>query len=388
MKRKTFLCILIAALVLSVVCVPAAAELSAGDSLVTQKYLEKTVKPALILQIKDKADAGFSVDNGLIKDISANYNDYVVRLSKSGLAKHMAELAYQKLVASRSSYLRTTGTRLVLNKGDVLRGALGSTYTLYSGAVWIGGTGAVVNTATGTEHAAVTMVKYNRYIQTEKTATTLTATQNGTEIFVAGAYKITRADYYDQQNEDMAFALRQMHLMSGTPDGMKLPKQLTRGEGLVFMLNFLGVADEAAKTEGEMPFKDIPGWLRPYAAYAWQHKLIAGTSATTYKPDDPMTDFEFVSLLLRILGYSDTNGKDFVWKYSLDKAASLGIYTAKEISYLDAGNFVRDKAVYSLYYLLDAKRTDGKTMLSFLIDSEVTTVEESAAARKNIARQR
>ena len=387
-SRRIISLLFAAVLVLSLVCLPVTAELSGGDSLLTQSYIEKTVKPSLIQRVKDKAAAGFAGENPLIKDISANYNDYVLRLSKEGLASSMAKQAYQKLVNSQSSYLRTTGTKLTLNKGDVLTGGLGSTYVLTAGAVWIGGSGSVVNVAAGTEHTAVTMAKNQRYIQTEKTGSTLSATQDGTVLYVAGTYKVSRADAYTQENVDMAFALRQMHLMSGTPEGLKLTKQLTRGEGLIFMLNFLGVAEEASKTTGEMPFKDVPDWLRPYAAYAWQHKLVAGTSATTYKPDDAMTDYEFIALMLRILGYSDTGGKDFIWKESLAKAESLGIYTAKEKQYLDNGNFVRDKAVYSLFYLLDAKRTSGETMLSYLVTSGVTTPEEAAAARQNIARAR
>lgn len=390
MRRSPTLLLYAAVVVLVavIVCMPVAAELSAGDSLLTRDYVEKTVKPALIELVEDRAEAGFAADNALIQEMGRIYAAFSARLDKKSLASHMAELAFDKLRASQSSYIQTTGTRITLQAGDVVSGSMGTSITLYSGAGTIGGSGSVVNVSTGAELSSGTAALYNRYILTEKAGATFKATAADTVVFVAGAYKITRADAYTQENVDMAFALRQMHLMSGTPDGLKLVKPLTRGEALIFMLNFLGLAEEASVCTLDMPFKDVPDWLRPYAAFAYERKLIAGTSATTYKPDDNITPDDFCALLLRTLGYSDTGGKDFIWKHSIDKAVELGIYTDKERTYFRSGSFVRDKAVYALYYMLDGVRKDGKTTLAFLIEAGVMTAEEAASARDGISRVR
>ena len=74
MSRRILSLLFVFVLVLSLVSLPVAAELSGGDSLLTQSYIEKTVKPSLIQRVKDKAAAGFAGENPLIKDITANYS--------------------------------------------------------------------------------------------------------------------------------------------------------------------------------------------------------------------------------------------------------------------------------------------------------------------------
>ena len=392
MRKKVFVAALCTLLVLCLVGVPVLAELAPGDSLLSKKYVDGTLKKNLTADIQAYVARGFSTENQFMKRVEAIHADAVLRTSSTGLVQSLAEAAYAA-VASRGS-IRTSavGAPITLAKGDSLRGALGATVLLRSGAAQAAGSGVLIDTTEGKElKSGAALVVSHLYLQSEKTGSAVTATADGTQLVVSGGYTVTKAGTgWKQENVDLAFALRQMHLLAGTDNGFRLIAQLTRGEGLVLMLNFLGVSAEAAKTGGEMPFTDIPDWLRPYAAYAWQHKLIAGKSTTSYyyAPNDPMTATEFITLLLRCLGYSDTGGKDFTWDKSLEKAVSLGIYTKSEQTYLAAAPFVRDKTVYACYYMLDAKTTSGKTMYDTLKGRGVFTSDEGTAARKAVTKKR
>lgn len=393
MKRRTVALLLALCTVLTglALCIPAVAGLEPGDSLITKSYLEKTLTPKLENVISARVTADMNGDNPLVKKLQTTYDAFAARLTAAKLASNMADAAYRAVTARGSVRTLNTASRVTLRKGDVLTGKLGATVSLLSGSAKTGGSGMLINVSTGTETASGTaLVVNNLYIQSEKTGSTVTANADNTVLAVTGSYTVKKANAYVQENVDMAFALRQMHLLSGTEDGFKLTSPLTRGEGLVVMINFLGKASEASKTTGEMPFTDVPGWLRPFAAYAWQHKLIAGTSTTAYifKPNDPITSYDMVTMLLRCMGYSDAGGKDFVWNQAVEKAVSLGIFSPKELTYLKSGTFVRDKMVYAAYYMLDGKTTGGKTMYDQLIAQGTFTAAEGSRARKNVSRTR
>ena len=388
-KLAAALCVL---LILSLVCAPVLAELAPGDSLLSKKYVDGELKKSLTEELQAYIARGFSADHALMASVERIHADAVLRTSAEGLTGSLADAACAAVLARGSLFPGTSPVSVTLRKGDSLRASLGASVILNAGSAQTSGSGLLIDATSGKEiKTGTALVASHHYIQSEKTGSEVTATADGTVLFVSGSYTVTQAGAgWRQENVDLAFALRQMHLLSGTDNGFRLIAQLTRGEGLVLMLNFLGVSAEAAKTGGEMPFTDIPDWLRPYAAYGWQHKLIAGKSTTSYyyAPNDPMTATEFVTLLLRCLGYSDTGGKDFTWDKSVEKAVSLGIYTKSEQSYLSAAPFVRDKTVYACYYMLDAKTTSGKTMYETLKSRGVFTADEGSDARKVITKKR
>lgn len=386
-KLPVILCaaLLISALLCALVF--PAAGLSAGDSLITRSYAENTLLPSLTARLQTKADAGFSSENPLFSRLDASTADLTARLSAAGLAKTLAAPAATAVTGRGSVIPSRASVPVTLARGDSVKGAIGTEFTLYSGAAKTAGSGLLINVSAGKEVSAGTALSpYARYLQSEKTGASVTASADGTVIYVAGAYTVTRANAYVQENAAMAFALRQMHLISGTGAGFKLTKKTTRDEALIFLLNYMGLTEEAAKTTGDCPFRDVADWFRPYVTYAYQIGLTAGTSATTYNPNDEIAPDSFVTFFLRCLGYSDAGGKDFTYDKAIDKAVSLGILSGNERAYLRKSVFVRDKAVYACYAMLDASTTAGATLYDTLIAKGVFTAEEGAAARGGVIR--
>ena len=71
------------------------------------------------------------------------------------------------------------------------------------------------------------------------------------------------------------------------------------------LLTSCGIAVNMAK------YTDVPPgcWYYDTVSYALEHKLVSGTSTTTFSPDTGMTRGQFITILRRALGASDSNYK-------------------------------------------------------------------------------
>lgn len=131
------------------------------------------------------------------------------------------------------------------------------------------------------------------------------------------------------ETAEHANALHELGLFSGTENGFQLERQPTRVEGLVMFIRLLGVEEEALFENYPHAFSDVPNWASAYVGYAYYHSLTTGVSQTTFGTDNKMTAGEYLTFLLRALGYDDSKG-DFAWNTSIDKAAEIGFLTAEE----------------------------------------------------------
>ena len=111
---------------------------------------------------------------------------------------------------------------------------------------------------------------------------------------------------------------------------------ITRAEGLAMIIHMLGSGDEAGQGDFTNPFTDVHGRDGNYAAYAFNRGLIFGTSPTTFDPDATMTSAEFITILLRVLGWGSD---DFYWRtpWALSDALNIttGQFTATQNVYID-----------------------------------------------------
>ena len=137
-------------------------------------------------------------------------------------------------------------------------------------------------------------------------------------------------DKYAIPAEEAAKALNALGLLAGkgtNADGsinFDVDGSLTRAESITQVVRFLG-AEKAATTETNAhPFTDLPAWAVPYISYAYVNKITAGVSATKFDAVSGMTDYAFLTAILRVLGYKDAEG-DFVWNnpYALAKEVGL-----------------------------------------------------------------
>ncbi|MCQ2552814.1 MAG: leucine-rich repeat domain-containing protein, partial [Clostridia bacterium] len=102
----------------------------------------------------------------------------------------------------------------------------------------------------------------------------------------------------------------------GTPD-FNLNATLTRAEAITMLVKLLGAESKALSGNYKSPFVDLSAWSKPYINYAYNNGLVGGTSATTFSGENKITATEYLTLILKVLGYE--MGTDFTW----DKAYLL-----------------------------------------------------------------
>lgn len=97
---------------------------------------------------------------------------------------------------------------------------------------------------------------------------------------------------------------------SGQPD-YSLGSIPTRAESVTMLVRLLGKENEATSGTWNIPFTDVPKWAVPYVGYAYANKLTTGISETLFSGDAPITNTQYITLVLRALGYQ--SGVDFQW---------------------------------------------------------------------------
>lgn len=107
-----------------------------------------------------------------------------------------------------------------------------------------------------------------------------------------------------------ADTLYAMGLFKGTgmnPDGTPvyaLDNIPTRNQAIIMLVRLLGKENEALEGDWEIPFTDVADSMRPYVGYAYTHGLTNGTSATTYSGANPIRANQYITFVLRALGYA------------------------------------------------------------------------------------
>lgn len=135
---------------------------------------------------------------------------------------------------------------------------------------------------------------------------------------LAALMLLTSVSAAPAQEERAAQSLYGLGLFLGTDIGFELSRAPKRSEALVIMIRLLGKEAEALSGGTATPFADIPAWFAPYAAYAWRTGLAQGTGEdavtgrSMFGTHSDTGRAEFLTFVLRALGYDDTAG-DFSW---------------------------------------------------------------------------
>jgi len=121
-------------------------------------------------------------------------------------------------------------------------------------------------------------------------------------------------------------ALVKLELMRGDAKGnLKLNDRVTRCEYVTLILRMMGYENTTDTADVEMKFKDVTKkhWAYNNMKAALKHKLIAGYD-NKLRPDDYVTLAEAEMVLIRALGYESTlTGK---WPDNVtSKSAELGL---------------------------------------------------------------
>ena len=184
----------------------------------------------------------------------------------------------------------------------------------------------------------------------------------------------------ENSNINTADALNELGLFLGTGNGYELEKGLTRAEGVTLLVRMIGKEETAQNNVYENDFTDVPEWAAGYIGYAFENGITNGTGATTFSPDSAMTDYMFLTLVLRALDYSDKGENPlFVWNDPYKLAQELNLTDKAEAD----TNFTRDDAIGIFWNALDSKLNGTEvTLAKRLVAQEVFTADELAEARE------
>ena len=133
----------------------------------------------------------------------------------------------------------------------------------------------------------------------------------------------------DPEAKKAADSLNKLGLFAGTgtnPDGTpiyNLEGIPTRSQAITMLVKLLGKETEAINGTWEIPFTDVANWAKPFVGYAYANGLTAGTGATTFGGNDPVTATQYLTFVLKALGYEV--GKDFQWNKAWELSDQLGI---------------------------------------------------------------
>ncbi|MCI5497952.1 MAG: hypothetical protein MR419_00190 [Clostridiales bacterium] len=176
--------------------------------------------------------------------------------------------------------------------------------------------------------------------------------------------------------QDSATLLYNLGLFRGAgvnPDGspqFDLDRAPTRAEAVTILVRLLGKEAEAQSKSWTTPFTDVPDWAKPYVGYAYAQGYANGMAPTLFGSSSPVSAAQFLTFLLRALGYQD--GVDFTWNASWRLTDKLGItqgqYNAQTTTFLRA-----DAADVSANALYGLKKGQDKTLLQDLLASGAIT---------------
>ena len=144
---------------------------------------------------------------------------------------------------------------------------------------------------------------------------------------------------------------------SGTPD-FDLDRAPTRNEAVTMLVRLLGKEQVALSGTWNTPFTDVAEWAKPYVGYAYENRLTGGTSASTYSGELLVTPSQYITFVLRALGYSSSI--DFQWDKAWLLSDRLGITHGE---YTASSTFTRGNLAIISNRALSATLKDSSTTL-------------------------
>lgn len=173
------------------------------------------------------------------------------------------------------------------------------------------------------------------------------------------------SDVTDPELSTQVDSLRMLGVVAGDGGGTFRPNStLTRAEFCVMAVNAMGNANQVALYSTRTIFPDVRSdhWARGFVnlAAAGETKIIAGTDKGMFEPDSPITYGQAVTILIRILGYTDED-TGMLWPDGFI-ALSEKIGLSDGLSGLDGNaNITRAQAARLFCNLLGTAQKEGGT---------------------------
>lgn len=266
--------------------------LSTGDSLITLSHLTNTFMPAAVQRGEAAVD----------QKLQETYDS-----AKSTLDALQQEKLGQSAGVS-GNYSGTLQAR-GWSEGDALELYTGSGVLLLTGAVTVTHSGAFIDVTTGSEVASGTRLTANhRYLAGEDTQATLTILSGAAQMGVQGSYTYTagsgaKTPFYDVSTTDWYYApvcyVYENSMFSGMDANHFGPGEPMDRAMMMTVLYRLAGTPEQELQAANVSFSDVPAsaWYAPYVKWGAAQGITAGTSPTTFSPDQQVTREQVVALL-------------------------------------------------------------------------------------------
>ena len=163
---------------------------------------------------------------------------------------------------------------------------------------------------------------------------------------LTGCILVPAASAANAEATQSAQTLYELGLFRGTgtnPDGtpiFALEQAPTRNQAVIMLVRLLGKEQEALNGNWDLPFTDVPtgSTAYPYIGYAYANGLTNGYTATTYCGTNPIRANQYITFVLRALGY--VSGEDFEVGTAWELSDKLGI-TNGQYNAANAASFIR-----------------------------------------------
>jgi len=186
----------------------------------------------------------------------------------------------------------------------------------------------------------------------------------------------------DDREVRIAEGLKQLGLFQGSDLGFELDRVPTRTEAVTLLIRLLG-KDSEARTypAANCPFDDVAPWAMGYIGFAFDNGLTKGVSDTKFDPPvHEATVQQFLTFVLRAMGYSDAAGGDFTWDHPEELAMRVGILAGEG----DLTGFDRGTCVRIMEAALRNATKDGMPLWQKLADAGVFTEEQYRTAMQGL----
>ena len=186
----------------------------------------------------------------------------------------------------------------------------------------------------------------------------------------SAAYDSPRSYYREEQ---LAYTLKALGLFRGVSDtDLALGGAPERAQALVMMLRLMGLEAESQAEEGTSPFTDLDvcRWAVRYIGYGFRHGLAKGRTTTEFDGRGVAGARDYLTFVLRALGYDEGVDGDFLWRDPTPLARALGLLP----SLVRLDDFRRADVVTVSYAALSAKcKGSEQTLAQDLVARGVLT---------------
>lgn len=176
-------------------------------------------------------------------------------------------------------------------------------------------------------------------------------------------------------NTVKANTLYELGLFRGTDAGYELDKTLTREQAVTILVRLLGEEENVLNASFDAKFIDVDEsrWSYPYIMYCYENNITKGTAEDTFSPEDEVTEEQFVTLVMRLMGYEDIEPENALEESVYKNMISTDIVRSFE----KQASFLRDDMVYVVYRSLMCNMADGMRLADFLAQKGVITEKEA-----------